>query len=203
MTEKILSTAAALKKHGFTVYTCENAAEACEVALSLLSEGCSITWGGSMTIRNMGLTEAVKKGPYKVYDRDVIPPAERAAFAKEHYFSDWYFMSSNAVTEDGTLLNLDGLGNRVASLVYGPDKVLVVAGVNKITADINEAYRRVREVAAPINAQRFDIRTPCKKTGKCGDCLSPDTICCSMVHTRYCKVPGRITVILINEEFGY
>ena len=120
-----------------------------------------------------------------------------------YFFSDWYFMSSNAVTEDGTLLNLDGLGNRVASLIFGPDKVLVVVGVNKITSDINEAYRRVREVASPRNAQRFDIGTPCKKTGKCADCLSPDTICCSMVHTRYCKVPGRITVILVDESLGY
>lgn len=203
MTEKLLSTADALKKHGFTVYTCQNAAEATEKALSLLSPDCSITWGGSMTIRDIGLTEAVKKGPYKVYDRDQVPPAERGAFVKEHFFSDWYFMSANAVTEDGTLLNLDGLGNRVASLIFGPDKVLVVVGVNKIATDINEAYRRVREVAAPMNAGRFDIGTPCKKTGKCADCLSPDTICCSMVYTRYCKVPGRITVILVDESLGY
>ena len=203
MTEKLLTTAKALERHGFTAFVCETSEEAIEKALSLLSEGCSITWGGSMTIRDMGLTEAVKKGPYRVFDRDLIPPAERAAFYKEHYFSDWFFMSSNAVTEDGTLLNLDGGGNRVASLVFGPDRVLVVAGVNKITKDLTEAYHRVREVAAPRNMQRFDTQTPCKKTGKCHDCLSPQTSCCSMVYTRYCQSPGRVTVILVNENLGY
>lgn len=203
MTEKLLKTAKALEQHGFTAFVCETTEEAIEKSLSLLTEGCSITWGGSATIRDMGLTEAVKKGPYQVFDRDLVPPAERAAFSKEHYFSDWYFMSSNAVTEDGTLLNLDGNGNRVASLIFGPANVLVVAGANKITPDVNEAYRRVREVASPKNAQRFDIQTPCKKTGKCADCLSPDTICCSMVHTRYVRTPGRVTVILVNENLGY
>ncbi len=203
MNEKLLKTAAALKKRGFDAYVCENTEAALEMALSLLKEGESITWGGSKTIRDMGLTELVKTKSFSVFDRDELPREERAAFAKEHYFSDWYFTSSNAVTEDGELLNLDGIGNRVASMIWGPKNVLVVAGINKIVPSLSDAYKRVREIAAPKNAQRFDINTPCKKTGKCADCLSPDTICAQMVHLRVSKPKGRIRVILIDEEYGY
>ena len=203
MNETLLKTADALKRKGFDAYVAENGEEAIRIATSLLSDGCSITWGGSMTIRDMGLTEHVKGKSYLVYDRDELPHEERAAFAKEHYFSDWYFTSSNAITENGELLNLDGIGNRVASMIWGPENVLVVAGINKIVPTLPDAYRRVREVAAPKNAQRFPIDTPCKKTGKCANCLSPDTICAQMVHLRVCKPKGRIRVILVNEELGY
>ena len=203
MNEKLLKTVQALKKRGFDAYACENAKEAIKIACGLLSEGESITWGGSKTIRDMGLTEYVKGKSYAVFDRDELPREERAAFAREHYFADWYFTSSNAVTEGGELLNLDGIGNRVASMIWGPKNVLVIAGINKIVPTLSDAYRRVREVAAPKNAQRFDIDTPCKKTGKCADCLSPDTICAQMVHLRVSKPQGRIRVILVDEELGY
>lgn len=203
MNEKLLKTVTALKKRGFDAYACENTKEALAVALSLLSEGESITWGGSKTIRDMGLTSLVKSKGFCVFDRDELPREERTEFAKAHYFSDWYFTSTNALTESGELLNLDGIGNRVASMIWGPKNVLVVAGVNKIVPTLTDAYKRVREIAAPKNAQRFDIDTPCKKTGKCADCLSPDTICAQMVHLRVSKPYGRIRVILINEEYGY
>lgn len=203
MDQRIEKTAEALKKHGFAVSVCETAADAVKEALSLVEKGSSITWGGSMTIRDIGLCAAVKAGDYHVFDRDDIPPAERSEFVRAHFFSDWFFMSSNAVTETGELCNLDGTGNRVASLIFGPKNVLVVAGINKIVKDEAEAVLRVRTVAAPRNAQRFPIHTPCKQTGACADCLCPDTICCSLVRTRYCRPAGRVHVILVNEELGY
>ncbi len=196
-------TAKALEKRGFEAHVFARADEAISFIKDLIGKEESVTWGGSMTIRDMGLTEALKGDGYLVFDRDEIPLAERAAFVREHFFSDFYLMSTNALTEDGELLNLDGAGNRVASLIYGPKNVVVVAGVNKIVPTLEDAYRRVREVAAPRNAQRFSIETPCKKTGKCANCLSPDTICSEMVYTRACRPKGRICVLLIGEELGY
>ena len=203
MNQLLLKTAEALKKRGFDAYAVECREDALRLALSLLTKGSSITWGGSMTIRDIGLTDAVKGKDFVVYDRDELPHEARAAFAKEHYFSNWYFTSSNAITESGELLNLDGIGNRVASMIWGPENVLVVAGINKIVPTLSDAYTRVREVAAPKNAQRFEIKTPCKKTGKCEDCISPDTICAQMVHLRVSKPKGRIRVILVDESLGY
>ena len=203
MNHLLLKTAEALKKRGFDAYAVECREDALRLALSLLTKGSSITWGGSMTIRDIGLTDAVKGKDFVVYDRDELPHEARAAFAKEHYFSNWYFTSSNAITESGELLNLDGIGNRVASMIWGPENVLVVAGINKIVPTLSDAYTRVREIAAPKNAQRFEIKTPCKKTGKCEDCISPDTICAQMVHLRVSKPKGRIRVILVDESLGY
>ncbi len=196
-------TADKLKKRGFEARVFENANEANAFVKELIGKGESVTWGGSMTIRDMGLTEALKKEGYLTFDRDEIPPSERAAFVREHFFSDWYLMSANALTEEGELLNLDGMGNRVASLIYGPRHVIVIAGANKIVPSLEDAYKRVREIAAPKNAQRFSIQTPCKKTGACANCLSPDTICSQMVYTRTCRPQGRIYVLLVNETLGY
>ena len=196
-------TADALRAHGFDAYTVKTKEEACALALSFIEKTESVTWGGSATIAEIGLIDALKKGGYLAYDRESVPPAERNAFAKAHFFSDWYLMSTNALTETGELLNMDGNGNRVASLIFGPKNVLVVAGVNKITPDIDAAYSRVRTVAAPRNAQRFPIGTPCKATGACADCLSPDTICAQLVRTRVCKPRGRIKVILVDETLGF
>lgn len=203
MQETVQKALSSLKKHHFEAYYCETAKDAVALALSLIPGGSSVTWGGSMTIRDIGLCAALKAGDYKVYDRDEIPPTERPAFVKEHYFSDWYIMSSNAVTEEGELFNMDGTGNRVAALTFGPENVLVIAGINKLVPSAEEAYRRVREIAAPRNAQRFPIVTPCKKTEKCADCLSPDSICCTMVRTRLSKPAGRTKVILVGDTLGY
>ena len=203
MKDILIRTESALLRHNFEAYTVENAKEACELILSMIGKDESITWGGSATLSEIGLISALKENGYLVFDRETAPPPERIAFAKEHFFSDWFLMSANAITEDGELLNLDGMGNRVASLIFGPKNVIVVAGINKITPDIDTAYARVRQVAAPRNAQRFNINTPCKKTGKCADCLSPDTICASLVRTRFSKPKGRVKVILINENHGF
>ncbi len=203
MNALLTKTAQALQKRGFEAQVFENAVDAVDFVKKLIAREDSITWGGSMTIRDMGLTDALKKDGYLTFDRDEISPSERAAFVREHFFSDWYLMSANALTEDGELLNLDGLGNRVASLIYGPRHVIVIAGKNKIVPTIADAYNRVREIAAPKNAQRFPIATPCKKTETCANCLSPDTICSQMVYTRTCRPKGRIYVLLVDETLGY
>lgn len=203
MQEKLMQTVNALKKRGFDAHAARTAEEACALALSLIDKKESITWGGSMTAAEIGLFDKLKAEGYNTFDRADVPAAERMNFYREHFFSDWYLMGSNAVTEEGELLNLDAIGNRVASLVFGPRRVIVLAGRNKIVPNLASARRRVREVAAPRNAQRFDIATPCKKTGACADCFSPDTICCSMVETRFCRPAGRITVILIDGDFGF
>ena len=203
MKDILIRTRDALLRRNFDAYAVDSADEARALILSWIGKTESVTWGGSATIAEIGLVSALKEGGYLVYDRDTVPPAERATFAKEHFFSDWFLMSTNAITEDGELLNLDGMGNRVASLIFGPNNVIVVAGINKITPDIDAAYTRVRQLAAPRNAQRFSITTPCKRTGKCANCLSPDTICASLVRTRFSKQKGRIKVILIDGSYGF
>lgn len=203
MDKRIEKTLAALKAHHFDAHYCETKEEAVALAKAIIPKKSSVTWGGSMTIRDMGLCAALKADDYLVYDRDEIPVEDRPAFVQQHYFSDWFLMSSNAITEKGELWNMDGTGNRLAALTFGPKHVLVIAGVNKLVADQEEAIRRVRTVAAPRNAQRFPIQTPCKMTGNCADCLSADSICCTMVYTRLSRPAGRVTVILVNDTLGY
>ena len=193
----------ALKRRFFDAYYCENRDEAVNKALSLIPEGSTVTWGGSMTIRDIGLTSAIKNGNFVAYDRDEISPPERAAFVREHFFSDVYLTSTNALTQDGILFNIDGMGNRVASMIYGPKNVIVVAGINKIVKDLDAAISRARNTAAPINAQRFDIQTPCKITGECADCKASDCICSYMGATRMCNPPQKIKVIIVGDYFGF
>ena len=194
---------AALNARHFDAQYCETAADAVAAALSLIPTGASVTFGGSMTIRDSGLVAALKAGDFHVYDRDDVPREERAAFVEAHWFSDFYLASANALSEDGVIYNMDGMGNRVASLIYGPREVILMIGVNKIARDEQAAIARVRGTASPTNAQRFDINTPCKKTGSCADCKSPDSICCTLTAMRLCRPAGRIHVILFGEEYGY
>ena len=195
--------ARALDARHFDAQYCETAEEAIGAALRLIPEKSSVTFGGSMTIRDMGLVAALKARDYRVFDRDEVPPAERAAFVREHFFSDFYLSSANAVSEDGVNYNMDGMGNRVASLIYGPREVILMVGINKIERDGASAVARVRGTAAPINAQRFDIDTPCRKTGCCADCRAVDSICCTLTAMRVCRPKGRIHVIVFGESYGY
>ena len=193
----------ALEDRFFDAYYCECREDAIAKALSLIKEGSTVTWGGSQTIRDIGLVSAVKNGNFIAYDRDDVPPSQKAEFAKKHFFSDVYLTSVNALTEDGILFNIDGRGNRVASMIYGPESVIVVVGINKVVKDLDAAISRARNTAAPINAQRFDIKTPCKITGKCADCKSADCICSYMVTTRLCNPPKKIKVIIVGENLGF
>ena len=193
----------AMKKRGFEAYYVSTAEEAREKALELITEGSTVSWGGSATIDQIGLKHAVIEGGYKVINRDAAEtPEERTELMRKALICDVFLMSANAVSEDGQLVNIDGNGNRVAALCYGPKEVIVVAGMNKVAGNLEEAYARARKFAAPVNAQRFNLATPCGKTGLCADCLSPECICSQIVVTRRSS-GGRIKVILVGEELGF
>ena len=173
-------------------------------ALELIPAGSVVSWGGCHSAEEIGLLEAVRQGQYQILDRDTAKtPEERVAIMKQALTCDVFLTGTNAITEDGELVNVDGNGNRVAAMTYGPDSVIVIAGMNKLTKTVMDAANRARTVAAPINAQRFDLQTPCKVDGMCHDCNVPDSICTYVVRTRRCKPAGRIKVILVGEELGY
>lgn len=175
--------------------------EARSIALGLITEGSTVTMGGGMSVHEIGLVEALKKGEYNFIDRDEIEDKRAAMLAA--YDADVFLASANAMTEDGILVNIDGNANRVSAIAQGPRKVVFIAGLNKVCSDVDGAMKRARNVAAPINAQRFGLSTPCAKTGACADCKSPDTICCQFLITRYSKHADRIHVILVNDSLGF
>lgn len=193
-----------LEKRQMEGYYCRTSEEAVKKALELMPAGSSVGWGGSMTLTESGLMDAVKAGDYVINDRETAKTREEQ---KEMYAkilnSDFFLMSTNAITLDGQLVNIDGRGNRVSFLCYGPEQVLIVAGMNKVEADVDSAMKRVKNAASPKNTVRLNKKTPCAVTGTCGDCLSPDCICAQTVVTRFSIVPGRIKVILVGEELGY
>lgn len=193
-----------MAKKNLEGYYCSTSAEAVEKALSLMPEGSSVTWGGSMTLTECGLMNALQGKGYELIDRDVAktPEEARTMYAKQ-VMADYYLMSSNAITVDGELVNIDGRSNRVSCLCWGPQNVIIIAGMNKVATDVENALKRVRNFAAPPNAVRLNRNTPCAQTGKCGNCYSPDCICSQIVITRRSSTPNRIKVILVGEELGY
>ena len=192
-----------LESRNMSGYYAKTKEEALQKALELIPEGSSIGWGGSASIAEIGLKDAVCNGNYTVYNRDTCLPEEKRQTELKIFGCDYFLCSSNAVTEDGILINIDGNSNRVAAIAYGPQHVVMIVGMNKIAKDENAALLRARNIAAPSNAQRFPIDTPCKKTGSCVNCLSKDTICCEFLITRFSRHPGRFHIILVNEDLGY
>ena len=194
---------AELKKRQFEAYYVKDEKDVIDKVLELIPQTDSVSWGGSMTIDSLGIKAVLKENGYTLIDRSTAKtPEEASKLMKDALTCDTFLMSSNAITEDGQLFNIDGNGNRVAALIYGPKSVIVIAGMNKVVKDINEAYNRVRHYAAPVNAQRFNLNTPCCQSGECANCLSPSTICAQMVTTRFCKPANRIKVILVGSELG-
>ena len=197
------AVAEAMRRRGFDAYYVSTAEEARAKALELIPEGSTVSWGGSVTIDEIGLKQAVIDGGYKVINRDEGKTIEeKRELMKKALTCDVFLMSANAVSQDGQLVNIDGTGNRVAALCFGPKEVIVIAGMNKVAGSLEEAYSRARKFAAPVNAQRFDFETPCSKTGMCADCLSPQCICSQLVVTRRTS-GGRIKVILVGEDLGF
>ncbi len=193
-----------LTKKGYEAYYVGTAAEAKELALKLIPEGASISWGGSATIADIGLQQELRAGGYKIIDRDTgATPAEKDEIMRQSLLADVFLMSTNAITKDGEMINVDGRGNRVAALCFGPKEVIVIFGMNKVVGDLNAAYDRVRNVVAPINTQRLGVDTPCKVTGYCGNCYGPKCICSQVVVTRQCKPAGRIKAIVVGEDLGF
>ncbi len=190
-----------LASRNMTGYYAADKEEALKLALSLIPEGSSVTMGGAMSAHEIGLVQALKDGNYNFIDRDAYEDKRAAMLAA--YDADVFLSSANAMTEDGVMVNVDGNSNRVSAIAQGPKKVVFIVGMNKITSDVDTAMKRARNVAAPINAQRFGLSTPCSKTGSCMDCKSPDTICCQILITRFSRHADRIHVILVNDNLGF
>lgn len=198
LSEKIIKGLATRNMNGYYAETKE---EALKMALDLIPEGSTVTRGGCLTSAQIGLDAALKDGNYDFIEREKFEDQRKAMLLA--YDSDVYLASANAITEDGIIVNIDGNSNRVSAIAYGPKKVVFLVGMNKVAKDVDSAIKRARNVAAPVNALRLNRNTPCTKTGSCMNCLSPDTICCNFMITRFSRAAGRIHVILINEELGF
>ena len=190
-----------LASRNMTGYYAASAEEAKKIALDLIPEGSSISMGGGMSVHEIGLVDALKEGSYNFIDRDKAEDKRAAMLAA--YDADFFLSGCNAMTEDGVLVNIDGNANRVSAIAQGPKKVIFIVGMNKVCDDVDGAMKRARNVAAPINSQRFGLDTPCCKTGSCMNCKSPDTICCQFLITRFSRHEGRIHVILVNDTLGF
>jgi L-lactate utilization protein LutB len=193
-----------LESRNMTGYYAATKEEALKKALEIIPEGSSVTMGGAMSAHEIGLVEAIKGGNYVFLDRDkATTPEEKRAAMLAGYDADYFLTSANAMTDDGIMVNIDGNSNRVSMIAQGPKHVLCIVGMNKICDELDSAMKRARNVAAPVNAQRFGLSTPCAKTGKCMDCKSPDTICCQFLITRFSRHKDRIHVILVNDNLGF
>ncbi len=194
-----------LKKRHMEGFYCKTKEEAVELISSLIKDGSSVSWGGSMTMKEIGLMETLEnREDLTLLDRaKANSPEEVGEIYRKAFSADTFIMSSNAITKDGKLVNIDGTGNRVAALIYGPKQVIVVAGMNKIVVNEEEAMSRIRNIASPPNAIRLNQNTPCAKTGFCADCLSPDCICNQVVTIRNSRDAERIKVVLIEGSWGF
>ncbi len=198
LARKVIEGLESRNMHG---YYAANKAEALNKALELIPEGASVAMGGAMSAHEIGLVTALMAGNYHFVDRDALKDKRAAMLAA--YDADVFLSSANAMTQDGILVNIDGNANRVSAIAQGPRMVLFIVGMNKVCDDLDGAMKRARNVAAPINAQRFGLSTPCAKTGACMDCKSPDTICCQFLITRFSRHRDRIHVILVNDNLGF
>lgn len=194
----------ALEKRNFEAYFTENAEQARLKALSLIPDGADIAVGGSVTLSEVGLLDAIRSDKYNFIDR-YNPPAGKTSedVFRESMTADVYLASSNAVTIDGQLVNIDGTGNRVSAMLYGPKKVILVVGINKICDDLDSAIDRIKNYAAPVNAMRLGLDTPCTKTGRCMDCSAQHRICNMTAVMTGCRPKGRVAVIVVNENLGF
>lgn len=192
-----------LQSRHFEAYYCETKEEALKKALELIPEGSSVGWGGALSCAEIGLTEALHEGNYRAIDGTRCKdPAERYQNSMESLHADFFLTGANAMSLDGQMVNIDGTGNRVAAIAFGPKNILVVAGMNKVADTLDAAMIRARTIAAPLNKQRFTNRTPCDVTGVCADCKSEGCICNQIVITRHCRPAGRIKFIIVGEDLG-
>lgn len=193
-----------LQRRHIEGFYCPSGEEAVKKVSELIADGSTVTWGGTMTVRDLGIPEHLKsRGTLEVIDRDLAETLEeRQAMYLRAFSADVYLSSANAISEDGVIVNIDGAGNRVAAITWGPKKVIFVIGLNKVTQTVESALSRARGTASPINSARFDIKTPCKADGVCHNCNSPECIC-NYVHFLRNSPKGRHTVILVGENLGY
>ena len=193
-----------LQSRHFDAYYCATKEEALIKALDLIPKDATVGWGGAYSAMQIGLMDALNKGPYRTIDRDKCKTQEeKQQAAKDCFSADVFLTGANALSLDGQMVNIDGNGNRVGAVIYGPTSVLVIAGMNKVEENLDAAIQRARTVAAPINEQRFLGNTPCAVTGVCADCKSENCICNHIVVTRHCRPVGRIKFILVGEDLGF
>ncbi len=190
-----------LKSRNMNGYYAENKAKALKTALEIIPPKSTIAMGGAMSVRDIGLIDAIEEGDFNYIDRDEAKDKRQASL--KAYDADFFLSSANSITKDGVIINIDGNANRVSAISYGPRKVLFVIGMNKVCPDVDSAMKRARNVAAPMNVLRFDINPPCREKGSCLNCKSPDTICCQFLITRYSRDADRIHVIMVNEDLGF
>ena len=193
-----------LKRRHIEGFYCPTAEEAVQKVSELIEDGSSVTWGGTMTVRDLGIPDYLRsRGTLEVLDRDLAEtPEEKQAMYLRAFSTDVYLTSANAISEDGVIVNIDGNGNRVAAITWGPKKVIFVIGLNKVAQNVEAALARARSTAAPTNAARFDIQTPCQADGVCHNCNSPQSIC-NYIHFLRNSPKGRHVVVLVGEELGY
>ena len=203
--EKILRTITSLEKNNMNGYLVKSKEELIDKIIILTNKGEKVSCGGSMSLVETGVMDLLRSGRYEFLDRakEGLSIEDIDRIYRECFFTDTYFSSSNAITEDGELYNVDGNGNRVAALLFGPKKVIIVAGANKIVKNLDEAIKRNREIAAPANAKRLNKNTPCTKVGYCMDCSSKEKICREYTVISSQKDKNRIHVIFLNENIGY
>ncbi len=203
MRQEILETLKKMEKRGYETHAFETAEEMKKFVLEDIGTGKGIGFGGSVTVSGLGIPAALKEQGNETYFHWEAPVEERPAVLKKAHFADAYIMSTNAITEDGVLFNIDGVGNRVSALIGGPKTVYILVGENKFTTDRDAAYKRVKEHACPLNAKRLGLKTPCGVTGKCANCLSPDSQCRHAVWTDLVPKNRRYVICVANEELGY
>ncbi len=208
--EKVLEN---LKKNNMDAYYLETKEEVVPLVEQLMAEGSTVSVGGTMTVIETGVMELLKSGKYNFLDRsrEGITPEEVKQIYRDCFSADTYLCSANAITEQGELINVDGNANRIAAMLYGPDQVIVVAGVNKIVPDVESGFKRIKEIAAPLNTKRLNCDTYCREKGVCvaleggigTGCGSAQRICRNYLVSGPQRTPGRIKVILVNENLGY
>ena len=193
-----------LKRRHIEGCYCATAEEAVKKVSELIADGSSVTWGGTMTVRDLGIPQYLKdRGTLEVLDRDLAEtPEDKQDIYLKAFSADVYLSSANAISEDGVIVNIDGNGNRVAAITWGPKKVIFVIGLNKVAQNVEAALARARSTASPTNAARFDVKTPCKTDGVCHNCNSPECIC-NYVHFLRNSPQGRHTVVLVGDTLGY
>lgn len=203
--KRIEKTIKNLEKNNMKGYFVENEQEALEKIQDLMNKGEVVAVGGSMTLSEIGVIDLIRNGDYEFLDRYAqgLDEEGRHEIFRKSFFADSYLVSSNAITQQGELYNIDGTGNRVAAMLYGPKKVIVVVGINKLTVDLEEAIKRVKSIASPANNIRLEKTNPCTKTGYCSECTSPNRICNEYTVIKRQGVADRIHVIIVNKELGY
>jgi L-lactate utilization protein LutB len=203
--QKIERTIKGLESHNMKGYFAKDIENLYDVIKSIINKNDLVSFGGSMTLFETGVLDFLRKGDYRVLDRyeKGLSPDDMKELFRKSFFADAYFLSANAIIETGEIYNVDGKGNRTAALIYGPDKVIVIVGVNKIVKDLDEAINRNKKISAPANVKRLKIDAPCRKLGYCVDCDSEKRVCNKYSLIRRESINNRMHVIILNETLGY